>query len=81
MMDLLQLIQEIKQLSDEEAVRYAAGYGVELSADEVTKLRPMLDEVSVHWLFTGIPASFIERVSAIIGYEKTMIYLDQYKTM
>lgn len=79
-LDLLQLIQEIKQLSDEEAVRYAAGFGVELSEREVGKLRPLLDEVSIHWLFTGIPSSFIEKVSAIIGYEKTMIYLDQYKT-
>ncbi|ARD46783.1 hypothetical protein SporoP37_00055 [Sporosarcina sp. P37] len=78
-MDLLQLIQEIKQLPDQEAVQYAASYGVVLSAAEVRQLRPLLDEVSLVWLFTGIPQAFIEKVSSIIGYEKTMLYLEQYK--
>ncbi|PID16799.1 MULTISPECIES: hypothetical protein [unclassified Sporosarcina] len=78
-MDLLQLIQEIKQLPDQEAVDYAASYGVELSTKEVRQLRPLLDEVSFTWLFTGIPSAFIEKVTSIIGYEKTMLYLEYYK--
>ncbi|PIC87915.1 MULTISPECIES: hypothetical protein [unclassified Sporosarcina] len=78
-MDLLQLIQEIKQLPDQEAVHYAASYGVELSTKEVQQLRPLLDEVSFTWLFTGIPSVFIEKITSIIGYEKTMLYLEQYK--
>ncbi|PIC66971.1 hypothetical protein CSV71_09980 [Sporosarcina sp. P21c] len=78
-MDLLQLIQEIKQLPDQEAVRYAASYGVELSTKEVRQLRPLLDEVSFTWLFTGIPSAFIEKITMIIGYEKTMLYLEHYK--
>ncbi|WP_153733194.1 hypothetical protein [Sporosarcina obsidiansis] len=78
-MDLLQLIQEIKQLSDAEAKQYAASYDVHLSVQEIQKLRPLLDEVSLHWLFTGIPTSFIEKISHIIGYEKTMLYLEEYK--
>ncbi|ARJ37403.1 hypothetical protein SporoP8_00055 [Sporosarcina ureae] len=78
-MDLLQLIQEIKQLPDQEAVRYAASYGVELSTKEVRQLRPLLDEVSFTWLFTGIPSVFIEKITMIIGYEKTMLYLEHYK--
>ncbi|WP_313234812.1 hypothetical protein [Sporosarcina ureae] len=78
-MDLLQLIQEIKQLPDQEAVHYAASYGVELSIKEVQQLRPLLDEVSFTWLFTGIPSVFIEKITSIIGYEKTMLYMEQYK--
>ena len=78
-MDLLQLIQQMKQLPDQEAVSYASSYGVELSTTEVQQLRPLLDEISISWLFTGIPPTFIEKVSSIIGYEKTMLYLEQYK--
>lgn len=78
-MDLLQLIQEMKTKTDDEAMRYAANYGVELSKREIQQLRPLLDEVSFAWLFTGIPPAFIERVSKIIGYEKTMLYLEQYR--
>ncbi|MDV6377921.1 hypothetical protein ORD22_06550 [Sporosarcina sp. GW1-11] len=78
-MDLLQLIQQIKMLSDDEAKRYAADNGVELSVREIQQLRPMLDEISFSWLFTGIPPAFIERVAQIIGYEKTILYLEQYR--
>ncbi|EGQ27668.1 hypothetical protein ABZ756_01070 [Mammaliicoccus sciuri] len=78
-MDLLQLIQEIKQLSDNEAQQYAASHGVQLSVKQIQQLRPLLDEVSLSWLFTGIPSVFLEKVSSVIGYEQTMLYLDQYK--
>lgn len=78
-MDLLQLIQQMKQLHDQEAVNYAYSYGVELSIVEVQQLRPLLDEISIAWLFTGIPQNFIEKVASVIGYEKTMLYLEQHK--
>lgn len=78
-MDLLQLIQEIKQLPDQEATRYAASYGVELSVEQVRRLRPLLDDVSITWLFMGIPPLFVEKVAAIIGPEKTAYYMEQYK--
>ncbi|WP_301107410.1 hypothetical protein [Sporosarcina sp.] len=78
-MDLLQLIQEIKQLSDQDAQNYAANNGVQLSVKQIQQLRPLLDEVSLSWLFTGIPTAFLEKVSAIIGYEEMMLYMEQYK--
>lgn len=78
-MDLLQLIQEIKQLSDHEAKNYAAAQGVQLTVKQIQQLRPLLDEVSLSWLFTGIPAAFLEKVSSIIGYETMMLYMEQYK--
>ncbi|AXH98993.1 hypothetical protein DV702_04155 [Sporosarcina sp. PTS2304] len=78
-MDVLQLIQQMKMLSDDEAKRYAAENGVQLSIAEIQQLRPLLDEVSLSWLFTGVPPSFIERIAQIIGYEKTQYYLQQHR--
>lgn len=77
-MDWLQLIQELKQMPDREAQRYAASYGVHLTVDEIRRLRPLLDEISIHWLFTGIPPSFVNRVAEIIGYERTKMYMEEY---
>lgn len=78
-MDVLQIVQEMKKLTDVEAARYAAQHGIQLSIAEVRQLRPLIDEISISWLFTGIPHSFIEKVADIIGYEQTMLYLDYYK--
>lgn len=77
-MDFLQLVNEVKMSSDSEAKKVAASYGIELSTTEIQALRPLLDDISFHWLFTGIPKSFINKVENTIGSKKTKRLLHMY---
>lgn len=64
--------------SDEEVKRISASYGINLSLTEIRALRPLLDEISFHWLFTGIPDSFMLKVQQAIGREKTETLFHMY---
>ena len=77
-MNLNGMIADLKRMSDRELRELALQYGVQLSSGEVRKLRPLLDEVSFSFLFTGVPEPFIRKVEAIIGPERTRRIMDQY---
>ena len=64
--------------SDSEARQIAASYGINLSVSEIRALRPLLDDISFHWFFTGIPESFMLKVQNAIGYEKTEMLFRMY---
>jgi len=66
----MQILNEIKRKSDEEAKLLADAYGINLSIKEIRALRPLLDEISFHWIFTGIPESFIAKVKRAVGEKK-----------
>ncbi|MFC4411104.1 hypothetical protein ACFOZY_11810 [Chungangia koreensis] len=76
-MDILQLINEIRQKSDSEVEKLAKANGIPLSKSEIKKLRPLLEEFSFHWLIIGVPKSIIERIEKILGKEKANRIFDQ----
>lgn len=82
-MDYIQIINELKMSSDSQARKIAASYDIELSTSDIRALRPLLDDISFHWIFTGIPESFMKKVQNAIGYKKTemlfRMYLDATK--
>lgn len=77
-MDYMQMLNEIKRKSDAEAKSLADAYGIDLSINEIRALRPLLDEISFHWLFTGIPESFIAKVKYAVGDKKGDELFRQY---
>lgn len=70
-MDYLQLLSEVKSSTNAEIQHVSSNYGIDLTDREINALRPLLDDISFHWLFTGVPESFIMRIQEVIGYEKT----------
>lgn len=76
--DYAQLLSDIKMRSDSEVKVIARQYGIDLSTAEIRALRPLLDEISFHWIFTGIPDSFIQKVRRVIGDRKTEILFQKY---
>ncbi|MCM3743369.1 hypothetical protein M3193_04390 [Sporosarcina luteola] len=74
----MQMLNEIKRKSDAEAKSLADAYGIDLSINEIRALRPLLDEISFHWLFTGIPESFIAKVKYAVGDKKGDELFRQY---
>ncbi|CAM3121080.1 hypothetical protein FITA111629_04780 [Filibacter tadaridae] len=77
-MDYAQLLNEVKLRSDEEVRIIARQYDIDLSLAEIRALRPLLDEISFHWLFTGVPETFISKVRAAIGDSKTELLFNKY---
>lgn len=78
-MELIKLISEVRQMSDSEAKKFAKTYGVSLSEKEIRRLRPLLDQFSFHWLLMGVPASIMQQVEQILGYERTYKIIDHLK--
>ncbi|XUX07677.1 hypothetical protein QM454_12680 [Sporosarcina sp. UB5] len=77
----MQMLNEIKMKSDEEAKLLADAYGLKLTIHEIRALRPLLDEISFHWLFTGVPESFIKKVKYAVGEKKGEELFRQYLDM
>ncbi|MCW1927104.1 hypothetical protein [Bhargavaea beijingensis] len=77
-MNLNGMIADLKRKSDRELRELALEYGIQLSSGEVRKLRPLLDEISFSFLWTGVPEPFIRKVESIIGPERTRWIMDQY---
>ncbi|MFX3674401.1 MAG: hypothetical protein ACE3JQ_08140 [Paenisporosarcina sp.] len=66
-MDLIEFIQVTKSKSDHEIAKMTKDLPVELTKDEIKKLRPLLDKASFHWVFTGVPSTFKKEIATIIG--------------
>lgn len=79
--DFLNLLNDIQMKNAEEVQQLAASYGVELTIREINQLRPLLQDISIHWYFTGIPTSFIKKVEHILGVTKTQTFVDMYESV
>ena len=77
-MDYAQFLNEVKMSSDSEVKSIATSYGIKLSTAEIQALRLLVDEISFHWIFTGIPEVFISKVRIAIGDQKTEQLLRMY---
>ncbi|WP_438310961.1 hypothetical protein [Sporosarcina sp. FA9] len=79
-MDYAQFLNEVKTRSDRDVQEIASTYGIDFEISEIQALRPLVNEISFHWILTGIPETFIEKVQSAIGFEKTeqlfRMYLD-----
>ena len=77
-MDYAQFLNDVKTRSDGEVQFIAEQYGLKFSKTEIRALRPLLDDISFHWLFTGVPESFLVKVETAIGREKTQMLFQKY---
>lgn len=78
-MDFLNLLNDIQRKSDRDVQQLASFYEVNLSIEEIRLLRPLLNDISIHWYFTGIPNTFIHKVEKVIGPSKTAEFLKRYE--
>ncbi|MHA6259478.1 hypothetical protein ACXYMX_06120 [Sporosarcina sp. CAU 1771] len=82
-MDYAELLHQISMSDDYGAQQIAKSYGINLTISEIQALRPLLSEISFHWIFTGIPESFVNKVAQAIGSKKAemlfRMYLDAKK--
>lgn len=69
-MKQIEFIEAFLTKSDKEIVQFAKQYDVDLSIEEVRKLRPLVDKASFTWILTGIPKTFLKEVEKVIGKKK-----------
>ncbi|QCR32900.1 endonuclease IV [Lysinibacillus sp. SGAir0095] len=80
-MKQVEFIEQFLSKSDKEIVKFSKEYGIDLTLEEVQRLRPLSERASITWLFTGIPNSFLKEVESIIGkkkLKKLLKYLDSH---
>lgn len=80
-MDYTRLLLEMKKRSDDEMLKMSKSYGLDFTVEEIGMLRPLLDEISMHWILTGVPESFISKVERILGQKRTNQLLEDYLNM
>ncbi|SOC20952.1 uncharacterized protein DUF2624 [Ureibacillus xyleni] len=81
-MKQFELIEAFLSMSDKEIVKFARQYDVELTIEEVVRLRPLVNKANITWIITGIPKAFLKEVEKIIGkkkLKKLLQYYDLYK--
>ncbi len=71
----------MKKRSDEDMFKLSRSYGLDFSVEEIRQLRPLLDEISMHWILTGVPETFVSKVSNVIGEQRTHQILENYLNM
>lgn len=76
-MRAIEIWESLLSKSDKEVIKMARSYGVELSIDEVRRLRPLAEQANITWLVTGIPKSVLKEAERILGTQK----FKQYKKM
>lgn len=77
-MKQIEFIEAFLTKSDKEIIQFAKQYDVDLSIEEVRKLRPLVDKASFTWILTGIPKAFLQEVEKIIGKKKLKKLLKLY---
>ncbi|MFC7684665.1 endonuclease IV [Ureibacillus sp. GCM10028918] len=77
----IEFIEQFLSKSDREIVKFSREYGIDLTIEEVQRLRPLTERASITWLITGIPNSFLKEVESIIGkkkLKKLLKYMENY---
>lgn len=67
----LTILHALKSMQDEELVEMARVEGLELTVREVKKLRPLLNEFSISWLFLGIPNDIAQQLNIVLGRKRS----------
>lgn len=75
-MKQIEIIEAFLSKSDREIVKFARQYDVDLTLEEVRKLRPLTQNASITWIVTGIPKHVLKDVEKIIGRRKLKKLLD-----
>ena len=65
------ILHALKSMKDEELVEMAHKEGLELTVREVKKLRPLLNEFSISWLFLGIPNDIAQQLDIVLGRKRS----------
>lgn len=82
-MRAIEIWESLLSKPDKEVIKIARYYGVELTIDEVRKLRPLAERANITWLVTGIPKNVLKEAEKILGSKKFKQYkkiLDSYYT-
>nr|WP_106779953.1 DUF2624 family protein [Lysinibacillus timonensis] len=77
----IELWESLLSKSDKEIISMAKSYDVDLTVEEVRKLRQLAERANITWLVTGIPNHVLKEAENILGKKKFKKYkkmLDSY---
>ncbi len=76
-MNKLEMFRFLMEGPTREVQQFLKDNGVELRKSEIKQLRVVFQGAQASWLFTGIPASVIQKAEGIIGPERVQAFLKQ----
>lgn len=77
-MEVWELIQAIKDKSDEEIAKMTSALPITLTPQEVKLVRPIFDKASIQWLLFGPPAHIQKQLAGVLGKTRTKKLFDHF---
>jgi len=74
MNQIIEFWEALLSKSDKEIRKMAKQYGVDLTIEEIQKLRPLAQKANITWLVTGIPERVLKEAEKILGSKKYKKY-------
>lgn len=74
MNQIIEFWESLLSKSDKEIRKMAKQYGVDLTIEEIQKLRPLAQKANITWLVTGIPERVLKEAEKILGSKKYKKY-------
>lgn len=71
----LELLNKIQQMSDEQLQQFAQKKDIELTLEEIKKLRKIMRHANISWAITDIPNEVLQKLHKLLGekrYKKLM---------
>ncbi|MCH7321110.1 isopropylmalate synthase [Solibacillus sp. MA9] len=71
----LELLNKLHQMSDEQLQQFAQKKDIELTLEEIKKLRKIMKHANISWAITGIPNEVLQKLHKLLGekrYKKLM---------
>ncbi|WP_274309604.1 isopropylmalate synthase [Solibacillus daqui] len=71
----LELLNRLQQMNDEQLQQFAKKNDIELTLEEIKKLRKIMKHANISWAITGIPNEVLQKLHKLLGeqrYKKLM---------
>ncbi|QBK25964.1 isopropylmalate synthase [Ureibacillus thermophilus] len=82
MNQIIEFWESLLSKSDIEIRKMAKQYGMDLTIEEIQKLRSLAQKANITWLVTGIPERVLKEAEKILGskkYKKYKKMLDEWR--
>lgn len=69
-MKKLEWFDNLQYMPDEQLQQFAKSNGLQLTLEEIKKLRKILKHANISWAITGIPKEVLQKVHKLLGSDR-----------
>ena len=66
----LEWFNNLQQMNDEQLQQFANKNNIQLTLEEIKKLRKIMRHANISWAITGIPNEVLQKIHKLLGRER-----------